>query len=134
MRSRICLTLADANTIVAAAKAHATAKKWPVAIVVLDEAGVPLHIERMDGAPLKAVEIATMKARTSFQLGRPSADMEEGVKNRISLLGLPDVALLQGALPIKIKGDCVGAVGVSGVMSYEDEEVSRAGIAALKLD
>ena len=45
---------------------------------------------------------------------------------------MPQVTPVQGGLPIMAEGVCVGAVGISGVQSHEDEQVAAAGIAALK--
>jgi glc operon protein GlcG len=52
-------------------------------------------------------------------------------KDRPGLLGMPGQLRVQGGLPIQVEGDWVGAVGVSGVASHEDEQVARAGITAL---
>ena len=50
---------------------------------------------------------------------------------RMVMLKMP-VTPMQGGLPITVEGTCVGAVGVSGVQSHEDEQIAAAGIAALK--
>src|SRR5205823_11504414 len=65
MRSKPCLTLDEANQIMTASKAEAAKNGWAVCIAIVNDAGIPLHLERMDGAHLQTVEIATMKARTA---------------------------------------------------------------------
>jgi glc operon protein GlcG len=49
------------------------------------------------------------------------------------MVRFPDAFPVQGGLPILRQSEVIGAVGVSGVQSHEDEEVARAGIAALGL-
>ncbi len=133
MRTKTCLTLADANTIMAAAKAAAITQGWAVSIAVVDETGRPLHLERMDGTSLNSLEIGTLKASTAALMRRSTKDIEDLAKTRNTLLAIPNLLPVQGGLPILVEGACVGAVGVSGMQSHQDEEIARAGIAALGL-
>ena len=59
-------------------------------------------------------------------------DFEERVKQRPSFISFPAGLLIQGAVPIMHDDECVGAIGVSGVQSFEDEQIARAGVDALK--
>jgi uncharacterized protein GlcG (DUF336 family) len=86
----------------------------------------------MDGAAVTTAEVSTGKARTSALTRRPSKDFEERVKERPAFLMFPAGLLVQGAVPIIYDNECVGAIGVSGVQSFEDEQIARAGVAALK--
>ena len=131
MRTKRALSLSDARTMVAAARAEAELRKWNVSIAVVDEGGFLLALERMDGAPLQSPEIATRKAWTSAMVRLPTKAVEEMVKERPALVAFPGQLRVQGGLPVQVEGECVGAVGVSGVASHEDEQVARAGIAAL---
>ena len=56
---------------------------------------------------------------------------EDRVKERPAFVTFPAGLLIQGAVPIMSKGECVGAIGVSGVQSFEDEQVAQAGVNAL---
>ncbi|MDB5411142.1 MAG: hypothetical protein JWL84_6054 [Rhodospirillales bacterium] len=131
MRQKPCLTHADAQTMIAAAKAEATANKWPVTIAIVDDGGNLLHLERMDGPPALSAEVATGKARTAALMRRPSKFWEDRVKERPGMLKFPQLLPMQGGLPILHQGECVGGIGVSGVQSHEDEQIAQAGIAAL---
>ncbi len=131
MRMKTVLTADDAARIMAAAKAEAVAKGWNVSIAVVDEAGILMHLERMDGAGLQSPEVALQKARTSALAKLPTKHVEERVKERPGMLLFPDRLPLQGGLPILHDGECIGGVGVSGVQSHEDEIISAAGIAAI---
>jgi glc operon protein GlcG len=131
MRSKPCLTSADVKKMMAAALAEASKNKWNVTVAIVDDGGFMLHLERMDGAAVPTAEVAVGKARTSALTRRPSKDFEERVKERPGFLAFPAGLFIQGALPIIHDNECVGAIGVSGVQSFEDEQVARAGLAAL---
>ncbi len=132
MRNKPTLTLADAHKMMAACKAEAERNKWQVAIAILDDGGYLLHFERMDGVGTASAEVAIGKARTAALTGRPSKFFEDRVKERPAFAGFPAGLLIQGSLPIKHENDTIGAIGVSGVQSHEDEQIAQAGIAALK--
>jgi glc operon protein GlcG len=132
MRTKPCLTSADVKNMMAACLAEAERNNWKVAIAIVDDGGFLLHLDRMDGAAVTTSEVATGKARTSALTRRPSKDFEERVKERPAFLMFPAGLLVQGAVPIIYESECVGAIGVSGVQSFEDEQVARAGVAALK--
>jgi glc operon protein GlcG len=131
MRTKPCLTLDDANRAIAAAKAEAVKNQWPVTIAVVDDAGFLLHLERLDGASVATPEIAALKARTAAVSRAPTKAAEDIVKDRPSILSLPGRVPVQGGLPIFYKGECVGAIGVSGAKSDQDEQVAQAGLAGI---
>ena len=131
MRTKRALTLSDARRMLDAARAEAEQQKWNVTIAVVDDGGFLLALERMDGAPNLSPEIATRKAWTAAMTRIPTKAAEDMVKDRPALVGFPGQLRVQGGLPIQVEGECVGAVGVSGVASHQDEQIARAGIAAL---
>jgi len=133
MKSKASLEIADVDQILAAAGAHALAHGWAVSIAVCDDGGHLLGLRRLDGAAPIAAYICAEKARTSA-LGRRESRIYEEVINggRTSFLSAPLLqGMLEGGVPIMIDGQCVGAVGVSGVKSEQDAEIARAGIATL---
>jgi glc operon protein GlcG len=132
MRNKPTLTLADAHKMMAACKAEAEKNKWQVAIAILDDGGYLLHFDRMDGVGKISAEVAIGKARTAALSGRPSKFFEDRVKERPAFATFPAGLLIQGGLPIKHENDTIGAIGVSGVQSHEDEQIAQAGITALK--
>jgi glc operon protein GlcG len=131
MRTKPCLTAADVKKMMAACLAEAGKNKWNVAVAIVDDGGFMLSLERMDGAVPTTAEVAVGKARTAALTRRPSKFFEDRVKERPAFLAFPAGLLIQGGLPIMHQGDCVGAIGVSGVQSVEDEQIAQAGIAAL---
>lgn len=131
MRTRPALTLVDVKKIAAAAEAEAIRHNWVVAIAIVDDGGHLLGFERMDGATPANAQIAVEKARTAAVSRRPSGAWEQRVKDgRLAMLKMP-LLPVQGGVPIKVDGECVGAVGVSGVQSHEDEQIAQAGIDAV---
>ena len=131
MRTRPALTAADVHRMMAACKAEATKHNWNVSIAIVDDAGFLLHVERMDGAGPMTADVAIGKARTAAVTRRPTKFWEDRIKERPVFLKFPDNLPIQGGVPIMYQNECVGAIGVSGVQSHEDEQIANAGIAAL---
>jgi glc operon protein GlcG len=131
MRTRPAMTLADAQKMMAACRQEAEKNKWNVAIAIVDDAGYLMLFERMDGSGPTTAEVAPGKARTAALTRRPSKFWEERVKERPAFAKFPAGQMIQGGLPIMYQGECVGAIGVSGVQSHEDEQIAQAGINAL---
>jgi uncharacterized protein GlcG (DUF336 family) len=131
MRTKHCLTSDDVHKIVAACKAEAAKNKWNVTIAVVDDAGHLLQLERMDGAGGMTSVVAHGKARTAAVTGRSTKFWEDRIKDRPVFLNFPDSLPIQGGIPLVHQGQCVGAIGVSGVQSHEDEQVANAGAATL---
>ena len=130
-----CKSLADVKKIAAAAEAEALQNRWAVTIAIVDDGGHLLWLQRLDGAPAVSSHIAPAKAHTAA-LGRRESKVYEDIVNggRTSFLSAPALqGLLEGGVPIMKDGQCLGAVGVSGVKSSEDAQIARAGIAALGL-
>jgi len=131
MKQRPMLTLDDCKKISTAAEAEAKRNNWNVCIAILDDGGHLLHLARMDGATPANARIALEKGRTAAETRRSTANWQERVAKRTELLRMPGVTPVQGGVPIVVDGTCVGAVGVSGVQSHEDEQIAAAGIKAL---
>lgn len=133
MKTKPTLTVDDARAIAAAAEAEANNHSWAVTLAIVDDGGHLLWLQRLDGAAPISAEIAPAKARTAA-LGRRESKVYEDMINggRMSFLSAPALhGMLEGGVPILVDGQCVGAMGVSGVKSTEDAQIARAGIAAL---
>jgi len=133
MNSKPVLGANDVKAIAAAAEAEALRNQWAVSIAVVDDGGHLLALQRLDGAAPISAYICQEKARTAA-LGRRESRIYEEMINagRQSFLSVPKLrGMLEGGVPIIVDGQCVGAVGVSGVKSTEDAQIARAGIAAL---
>ena len=131
MRQKPALTSTDCQKMMAACKAEAQKNKWAVTIAIVDDSGAALLLERLDGCGAIASTVAMGKAQTSALTKRPSKFFEDRVKERPAFANFPAGLLIQGGLPIMHQNECVGAIGVSGVQSHEDEQIAQAGITAL---
>ncbi len=131
MRTKTTLTAEDAANMITAAKAEAIAKGWNVSIAVVDDAGMLIHLERLDGAGAQSPEVAMLKAKTAALAGVPTKTLEDVVKDRPAVALFPGRLPVQGGVPVVVKGEVVGGIGVSGVKSHEDEVVAIAGRAVI---
>ena len=132
MRQKPALTSTDCHKMMAACIAEAQKNKWAVTIAIVDDSGAALLLERLDGAGAISATVAMGKAQTSALTKRPSKFFEDRVKERPGFVTFPTPGVMfQGGVPIMYQGECVGAIGVSGVQSHEDEQVAQAGVSAL---
>lgn len=127
MRNRPALTSDDAKSMVAACEAEAKQNGWAVAIVIVDDAGHLLNLVRHDGVGPMAPEVALGKARTAALTRRPSKFWEERIGERPGFLNFPVMLPVTGGVPVMAGNECVGAIGVSGVQSHQDEQIALAG-------
>ena len=132
MRQKPALTSTDCHKMMAACVAEANKNKWAVTIAIVDDSGAALLVERLDGAGAISATVAMGKAQTSALTKRPSKFFEDRVKERPGFVTFPTPGVMfQGGVPIVHQGECVGAIGVSGVQSHEDEQVAQVGVNAL---
>jgi glc operon protein GlcG len=128
------LTLAGARRAIAAAVGDARTKSAPGAVIaVVDDGGNLMALERLDGTFAAGANISIGKARTAALFKRPTAFFEDVIKKgRTPMVALNDFTPLQGGVPIVVGGQVVGAIGVSGAASaQQDEELAMAGAAAV---
>ncbi|MBF5006262.1 GlcG/HbpS family heme-binding protein [Diaphorobacter caeni] len=135
MKTSSVLELSDIKKIAAAAEAEALKNNWNVCIAIVDNGGHLLWLQRLDGSAPVSAHIAPSKARTAALGCRESRLYEEMINGgRASFLSAPTIeGMLEGGVPIMKDGQCLGAVGVSGVKSTEDAQIAKAGIAAIGL-
>lgn len=133
--SKLFLTLDDAKEIAAAAEAEAKRNNWSVAIAIVDEGGHLLYLMRLDNTQYGSIEVAIQKARSAIAFRRPTKILEEQVnQGHVRYLSLPGALPIEGGLPIVLGNQFVGAIGVSGVRSYQDAQIAQAGVDILNPD
>lgn len=131
-KHKIILTLEDTKKIMAGAEAEAKRNNWPVIIVIVDDGGHLLHLQRLDDAQYGSIDVAVDKARAAIAFRRPTKVWEENiVAGHLRYLNLPGTLPIEGGLPITVDGQFVGAIGVSGVRSHQDAQIAQSGIDAL---
>jgi glc operon protein GlcG len=125
------LTLAAAKVMAAAAEAEATGNGWSLAIVIVDDGGNLLFLQRMDGAPLASLQVAQAKARTAVLYRRSTKEFADRMATGNTPLAMPEVMPLEGGLPIVVNGQVIGAIAASGATGAQDAQASQKGIDAL---
>jgi glc operon protein GlcG len=130
------LTMDGARRVIAAAVAEASNKKTTGVIAVVDNGGNLMALERIDGTFAAGANISIGKARTALVFQKPTKVFEDIVnKGRTAMVALDGFTPLQGGVPITVDGQIVGAVGVSGAASaQQDEELAMAGAKAFESD
>lgn len=132
------LTLDGAKKVIAATVAEAKRVNAPGgSIAVVDEGGNLLALERLDQTFAASANIAIGKARTSALFKKPTRVFEDAIKSgRTSMVtlggDLQNFTPLQGGIPLEWEGRVVGAIGVSGAASaQQDEELALVGAKSL---
>ena len=110
----------------------------PVAMAIVDDAGNLVSYAKMDKCRPNPQTFAIRKAYTSAMSGVNSADYAERLKSQgrtVSDFGNPNLVSAQGAAVIlePAGGAVLGAIGVSGLSSQEDEDLAKLGVQALGL-
>jgi len=128
------IPLALAKRVMEAAEAEANRQGWPVVIAVVDSTGHLVLLHGLDQAQYASNTIAVLKAETAVNFRRPTKVFEDMIAAGgvgLRLLSAPNIAALEGGLPLMVRGEIVGAIGVSGMQSAQDAQVARAGVDAL---
>jgi uncharacterized protein GlcG (DUF336 family) len=132
MATKPVLTLDDAKRIAAAAEAEAQTNGWKVSIVVVDDGGHMLYMQRSHDTRFGSVETATAKAHMAAALHIPTKASEDAVlSGRLIHLALPGVIPAEGGVPLQRDGVVIGGLGISGVRSFQDGQIAAAGAASL---
>jgi uncharacterized protein GlcG (DUF336 family) len=131
------LTLAAARAIVAAVQAEARALRVAMSCAVVDAGDQLVAFERMDGADLVGITLARDKAYTALVNRMPSGDLAPITQPGSEFFGYHTVAggrtiIFAGGMPLERNGVLVGAVGVSGGDSAQDQQAVEAGVRAFR--
>ncbi|HMD03259.1 MAG TPA: heme-binding protein [Candidatus Baltobacteraceae bacterium] len=127
------ITLDGAQRVIAAALAAEKAAGSHGAVAVVDAGGNVIAVASADGTFPQAAEVAIGKAHTAAVFRKDTSFFENSINSgRTTLVAMRNFTPLQGGVLIRVGGEVVGAVGVSGTASQQqDEEVAKAGAAAL---
>ena len=122
------LSLAEAKAVAERAERAAAEKKIDVAIVVVNREGRVILSHRMDGVSFVNLALAEKKAVTAAAAGVPTSVLEQAVDSgKASLLSVPEISLVGGAVPLMLGARIIGGVGISGGSTTDDEKIASAG-------
>lgn len=126
------ITLEAAKKMVAAGEAEARQNGWNVAITIVDANGDLLMFQKMDETQPGSIKVSQGKARAAALFKRPSKVLEDMIiGGKTSFLAVEGIVPIQGGLPVVVDGKVIGAIGVSGVTSAQDEQIATAALAVL---
>ena len=133
--STTTISLDAAKKIVAEAVKYAKANNAPGgAIAIVDAGGNLVYVERLDGTFAASAEVSIKKANTAALFKAPTVKLENSINGGRQALITVGHTFLQGGIPIIYNGQVIGAIGVSGASSaQQDEEIAIAG-SKVKLD
>lgn len=128
------LTLAGARAVAAAAESEAAKGGATPAIAIVDDGGNVLVVTRSEKTFAAAAEVSVQKARTAALFRKETVAFENSVNGgRYALLGVDLMTPLMGGVPIVLDGQIVGAIGISGAKSQQqDDEIAHAAAASVK--
>jgi len=123
------ISLEAAKKIAAEAVKYAKTNNAPgAAIAVVDAGGNLVYLERLDNTFPAAAEVAIKKANTAATFKASSSKLENSINGGRQALITAGHTFLQGGIPIIVDGQVVGAIGVSGSASaQQDEDMANAG-------
>lgn len=129
------LKLNDCERLIEAGSRCASEIGVPMVMAVVDANGDLIALRRMDDALLVSVTLAPHKAYTAAVVRLATVDLAKVAQPGESLYGLdvniPRITLVGGGIPLKVNGELIGAVGVSGGSVEQDVRVAEAMVAAL---
>jgi glc operon protein GlcG len=132
LASRKLLSLDLARRIADACRDFAGRSGWKITVAIVDAGGHLVYFERADGIATGTVQVAILKAQSAAAFEVPSKNLEDSVASGlVGLVALPGMAPFEGAVPIRVDGQAIGAVAVSGVTKEADGSIAQAGADAV---
>jgi uncharacterized protein GlcG (DUF336 family) len=131
----VSINLEQARKAIAAAQVEARKNSWPVAVAVVDNAGMLVAYERMDNTQTASVQVAIDKAMSAAMYRRSTKvfqDLVAGAGAGTRVLNLRGASTVEGGLTLMMDGKVVGGIGVSGVNADQDGVVAKAGADVVK--
>ena len=124
------ISLEAAKKVAAPAVAEAAKNNWNIAVAIVDPSGNLVYYEKMDNTQLGSAHVAVEKARTAAMFKRPTQAFQDALAKggeNLRTLSLPGVVAAEGGIPLVADGKIVGAIGVSGMTSAQDNQCAKAG-------
>jgi glc operon protein GlcG len=110
-------------------------KGLPICVAIVDGHGDMIAFGRMDGAPMRSIDISANKAYTCIYMDRDTHEfraMMDKFDFELNWFGNPRLTALPGGIRIKDDSGCVGAIGLSGRLAEHDQQLAELGVEFLK--
>jgi len=132
------LSLEVALALLARVREEAASRELSLAVAVVDDGGHIVASQKMDGAPLGAMQLALGKAYTSVLWGTPTGDFTQSTQPGGDDWGWnttdPRIVVYAGGLPLFVGGELVGGVGASGGTAADDAACVQSAVRSLDFD
>src|SRR5215813_4545665 len=129
------ISLESAKKAASPALAEARKNNWTMAVAIVDTGGTLVYFERLDNTQAGSAQVAINKARSAVQFKRPTKAFQDALAaggEVLRILRLEGAVPVEGGIPLVVEGKIVGAIGVSGGTSAQDNQCAKAGADALK--
>jgi uncharacterized protein GlcG (DUF336 family) len=129
------ITTALAKAVAAAALVEARANNWAMAAAIVDPSGVLVYFEKIDDTQHASPRVAIDKARSAAMFKRPTKAFQDSVAQGgvgLRVMMLRGAIAAEGGVPIIVRGEIIGGLGVSGGTSEQDGQCCKAGIDAIE--
>jgi len=128
------MTLEFARKLADRAALYARKRSWNIAIAIVNSEGNLIYFQRDENAYSGSIEASIQKAKSASAFQRPTSVFADAVKaGHTGLLTIKDVVALEGGVPVSSGNRHIGAIGISGAHSVEDEECANAAIGVTAL-
>jgi uncharacterized protein GlcG (DUF336 family) len=129
------LTVEASGKIAHAAMEACRKEGIQIGVTVVDRSGDPMVVLRDTLAPRITIEISRQKANTAVNFNAATSTMENRFTQPFSVGKVDGLVFSAGGIPIEAAGNIIGAVGISGAATGEqDEACARAGIQAIQFE
>ncbi len=123
------LALIDYRSLAEIALSEASQRTKCISVAIVSTDGQLSYFERQDCAFLGSVKTSIQKAESANAFHRPTSDFVKALKDgKLGIIGANGVLALEGGVPITINGNFMGAIGIGGATSIEDEEIAKAAL------
>jgi glc operon protein GlcG len=129
------ISLENAKKAAEPALAEARKNNWTMAVAVVDTHGTLVYFEKIDNTMNSSSQLALNKARSAAIYKRPTKVFQTALAaggDGLRILALEGAVPVEGGYPILIDGKIVGAIGMSGATSAQDDQCAKVGADALK--
>ena len=132
LASKKILSLELARAIADVCRDFAARSGWKITTAIVDPGGHLVYFERDESIAAGTVQVAILKAQTAAAFEIPSKSLEDTLASGlVGLVALPGMAPFEGAVPIRVDGQTIGAIAVSGVTKEADGSIAQAGADAV---